>query len=277
MSRPLRITYPGALYHITSRGNERKRIFRTDDDRQRFLSVLEKTVHRYHWRCYAYCLMDNHYHLLIETTQANLSIGMRQINGVYTQSFNRAHKRVGHLFQGRFKAILVQKETHLLELCRYVVLNPIRAKMCAKPEEYVWSSYRATAGMAKRPFFLESDYILNQFGSRNNYRKFVMDFKARSPWKDLKGQIYCGDDEFAEKNSKGTIKKGQFQEIANEQINPVRPSLLKIFLDFKDVENINAIGAAYSKYGYTMKQIADYLGVHYATISRKIKKYECKT
>jgi putative transposase len=146
MSRPLRIEFPGAFYHVTSRGNARKKIFLNDIDRVSFIETLAWVVERFGWICHAYCLMDNHFHLLIETPMPNLSLGMRQLNGVYTQRFNRRHKRVGHLFQGRFKSILVEQDRYLLELCRYIVLNPVRAKMVAASEEYPWSSYRATVG-----------------------------------------------------------------------------------------------------------------------------------
>ncbi len=129
MVRPLRIEFPGAVYHLTSRGNARNNIYLDDYDRQRFLKILANVIDRYNWLCHAFCLMDNHYHLLIETPDPNLSMGMRQLNGVYTQGFNRIHNRVGHVFQGRYKAILVEKDEHLLELCRYIVLNPLRAGM----------------------------------------------------------------------------------------------------------------------------------------------------
>ena len=127
MVRPLRIEFAGALYHITSRGNERQDIYRDDTDRQQFLSILGDCIQKYNWHCHAFCLMSNHYHLLIETAAPTLSKGMRQLNGVYTQFHNIRHKRVGHLFQGRYKAILVEKEYYLLELSRYIVLNPVRA------------------------------------------------------------------------------------------------------------------------------------------------------
>ena len=146
MTRPLRIEYAGAVYHITSRGNEKKAVFRGDQDRINFLNVLQHVNKRYHWICHAYCLMENHYHLLIETPDGNLSFGMRQLNGVYTQLFNRRHQRTGHLFQGRYTSILIQKDSHLLEVCRYVVLNPVRARVVERPEAWKWSSYRATAG-----------------------------------------------------------------------------------------------------------------------------------
>ena len=134
MSRPIRIEFPDALYHVTARGDRREDIFDDDQDRQTFLATLELVINQFNWTCYAWCLMDNHYHLLIQTLDGNLSKGMRQLNGVYTQASNRRHRRVGHLFQGRFKAILVDRDVYLLELARYVVLNPVRAGMVKKPE-----------------------------------------------------------------------------------------------------------------------------------------------
>ena len=132
MARPLRIEFAGAVYHVTSRGNHRAMIYEDDGDRVLFLEVLESVVERFNWLCHAYCLMGNHYHLLIETPEGNLSAGMRHLNQVYTQRYNRAHGVVGHLFQGRFKSVLIEKEAHLLEVCRYVVLNPVRAGMVAQ-------------------------------------------------------------------------------------------------------------------------------------------------
>jgi putative transposase len=136
MSRPLRLEFAGALYYIASRGNGRNLIYLQDDDFELFLQVLADVCERYNWVVHAYCLMSNHYHLLVETPDANLSQGMRQLNGVFKQSMNRKHHRVGHLFQGRYKAILVDKDAYLLELCRYIVLNPIRANMVNSPDEW---------------------------------------------------------------------------------------------------------------------------------------------
>lgn len=127
MARPLRLEFPHALYHVTSRGDRREDIFHTDADRQAWLAVLGQVCRRFNWVVQAYCLMSNHYHLLVQTPEGNLSAGMRQLNGVYTQQVNRAYGRVGHVFQGRFKAVLVDEESYLLELARYVVLNPVRA------------------------------------------------------------------------------------------------------------------------------------------------------
>lgn len=274
MSRPLRIEFPGAIYHVTSRGNARQKIYRNNEDREKFLSVLAQVVKRYGWLCHAYCLMDNHYHLLIETPRANLSIGTRQLNGVYTQGFNRRHRRVGHLFQGRFKSILVEKESHLLELCRYVVLNPVRAHMVQDPGKWRWSSYRATAGLGNPAEGVSIDWILGQFGrrykeSRKRYRDFVREgMKAPSPWEGLRGQIYLGSEDFVLRNQPDKL----IGEVPRQQTQTLRPRLEKLFKGGRDRRE--ATGEAYSRYGYRMKEIAGHLGVHYATVSRWLKKSE---
>src|SRR4051794_11921742 len=195
MARPLRIEFPGAIYHVTSRGNARQAIFLDDDDRRSFLLVLDRVVSRFRIVVHAFCLMDNHFHLLIETPDANLSKTIRQLNGVFTQTFNRRHGKVGHVLQGRFKAILVDRDSYLLELCRYVVLNPVRARITRKPDTYAWSSYRATAGLDAVPTFLTVEWILSQFGrqragAQRRYRAFVAEgSKLPSPWEKLQGQI----------------------------------------------------------------------------------------
>ena len=146
MVRPLRIEYEGALYHVTSRGNAGGDIFVDDKDRTRFLETFSEVVERYRFIIHAYCLMSNHYHVMVETPQGNLSAGMRQLNGVYTQRFNVHRGSRGHLMQGRYKAFLVEKESYLLELSRYIVLNPVRAGKVASPHQWAWSSYRQIGG-----------------------------------------------------------------------------------------------------------------------------------
>ena len=143
MARPLRIEFEGAFYHVMARGNALQDIFLRDADRQTFIDNLGRVAQRFDWRVWAWCLMGNHYHLLIETRQATLSKGMREVNGVYTQAFNRRHRRVGHVLQGRYKAILVDQDTYLLELARYVVLNPVRAGLVQSAGESTWSSHQA--------------------------------------------------------------------------------------------------------------------------------------
>lgn len=283
MARPLRIEFPGAVYHVTSRGNARQVIFVDDEDRGIFFDVLSMVVERFHWFCHAYCLMENHYHLLIETPKGNLSKGMRELNGVYTQGFNRRYGRVGHLFQGRYKAILVEKDNHLLSLCRYVVLNPVRIGLRERPEQWKWSSYRATIGLEKRPSFLTIDWLLSQFDGRKRvamekYRRFVMEgIGKESPWEALKGQIFYGTDGFIKRLSGLLDEKGKTKEVPRLQRYAVRPSLRELFNGKRGrgrrVED-KTIYAAYVRYGYTMKEIAEYLGFHYATISRAMKRVE---
>jgi REP element-mobilizing transposase RayT len=272
MSRPLRPQYPGALYHLTSRGNERKRIFLDETDREAFLGTLSLVVSRYGWLCHGYCLMENHYHLLVETPRPNLSLGMRQLNGVYTQAFNRRHRRVGHLFQGRYKAILVEKEAHLLELCRYVVLNPLRVKLGKTAGQWRWSSYRATAGLAPVPEFLTVDWILGQFSktkgkAQRRYREFVTKGLADRPWEQLQGQIYLGGKQFIERHGRGTE---EIREVPRVQRQVIRASLKQIFTK----HGAKAVEVAYREHGYRLREIAEYLGVHYATVSRKLKRIE---
>lgn len=178
MSKPLRIEYPGAVYPVSARGNSKNDIFHSESDRHTFLQIFSSVVRRFNWLCHAYCLMDNHYHLLIETPDGNLSRGMRQFNGVYTQKHNWLHQKSGHVFQGRFKAILVEKENYLLDLCRYVVLNPIRAGVTQKSEQWRWCSYRYTAGIKTPPDYLTTDWIWGLFHHKKReaqklYRKFI--------------------------------------------------------------------------------------------------------
>ncbi len=203
MSRPIRLEYPGAVFHITCRGNERRTTFRDDLDRVRFLDLLGQAVDRFRWVVTAYVLMSNHFHFVVELTAANLSRGMQWLNGGYVQRFNLRHERVGHLHQGRFKSILIEEDTYMLELIRYVVLNPVRANMVPRPEDYAWSSYRATAGLGHVPEWLAADDVLLRFGSDRDlaqarYRRFVEDGigSHRVPWEDLVGQVYLGSEQW---------------------------------------------------------------------------------
>ena len=278
MARPLRIEYDGALYHVTSRGNERKPIFKDDADRTLFLAILSQVTERFHWLCHAYCLMDNHYHLVIETPDGNLSKGMRQLNGVYTQAFNRRHHRVGHLFQGRFKGILVQKDSHFLEVCRYVVLNPVRAKAVSSPRDWTWSSYRATAGLGTVPRCLTTLEILGQFGQRRassqeKYRQYVRDGIGKATiWETLKSQRLLGLEGFAEALRDHVTGKRQAREIPKEQRLAGRSSLKELFAKSTEkAKRDRLIADAVYKHGYSQIELARYFQLHYSTVSRLIK------
>ncbi len=281
MARPLRIEYPGALYHVTTRGNAGNRIFRTDKDREYFLNLLGFIIERFHWLCHAWCLMDNHYHLILETPEGNLSRGMRQLNGIYTQKYNLKYTKTGHIFQGRYKAILVDKESYLLELCRYVVLNPVRANRVKRPQDWKWSSYRSTTGRAKPPYWLTTDWILAQFGrsrrrAQRLYHQFIMEgITKETPWKDLKGQIFLGDKGFIEECKRILDGSIDLQEIPRQQRYAERPLLAELLNEEmwrgRAQRNL-AIHHAHITYGYTLKEIADHLRVHYTTISKIINK-----
>jgi len=280
MARPLRIEYPGAVYHITSRGNEKKLIFKDQRDREIFLDTLSQVDKRYNWLCHAYCLMNNHYHLIIETPDGNLSAGMRQLNGVYTQAFNRQHNRVGHLFQGRYKGILIQKDSHLLEVCRYVVLNPVWAKAVKRPDQWRWSSYQATAGIEKPHPCLSTEWILNQFGSTRRiaekaYRKFVEDgIKQESIWEAVRAQSILGEEEFTATLTDYLRGKKDIAELPKSQRYIDRPSLEKIFSKniLKDISKRNRkISEAVRRHGYRQREIADYLEMHFTSISRILR------
>jgi len=204
MARPLRIAYPGAFYHITSRGNGRKNIFIHDSDREKFLHYLQTASERYGAMIHVYCLMANHYHLLLETPGGNLSSIMHHINGAYTTYFNIKHKRLGHLMHGRYKSILVDKDAYAKELSRYIHLNPVHARIVTRPEDYFWSSYHDYLGLRESSSWLKRDFILSCFGpggatSRKKYRAFI-EGKAAQPDRDLVKEIkfstFLGDDDF---------------------------------------------------------------------------------
>lgn len=280
MARPLRIEFPGALYHVTSRGDGQENIYRVDADRLAFLDVLGEVCERFDWVIHAYCLMDNHYHLLIETPNANLSKGMRQLNGVYTQTFNRNHARTGHVFQGRYKAILVQKESYLLELARYIVLNPVRARMVRSAKDWPWSSYRATAGQVEGMQWLHIDWILSSFGHRKDsamaqYREFVAAGKNQpSPWDQLKNQVFLGADIFVEKMRTKVDAEQDLSEVPLQQRRAL-PMPLAHYSDTIKPRDA-AILTAYASGGYSQKEIADHFGLHYSYISRIISREKAR-
>lgn len=198
---------------------------------------------------------------------------MRHLNGVYTQAFNRRHMRSGHVLQGRFKAILVEKETHLLELARYVVLNPVRARAVRSVRDWPWSSYRATAGMAEAPEFLTTDWILSQFHRTPRraielYREFVKQGRGIDAWSELRGGILLGTDEFVDKLKPLLSDYEALKEIPRRERLAARPSLDELFSKVRDKKTRNRqIHAAVRVHEYTLQAVADFLGLHYSTIS----------
>jgi putative transposase len=276
MARPLRIEFPGALDHVTSRGDRREPIFEDDEDRERFLGRLAEVVEQFHWWCHAYCLMTNHYHLVVETPEGNLSKGMRQLNGVYTQASNRRHRRSGHLFQGRFKGILVDKESYLLDLTRYVVLNPLRAGMVAQPQQWPWSSYRAIVGTAPAPAWLATDALLSAFGdprrqAQRRYQQFVREgIGKESIWSGLRQQIYLGDERFVERMQAKAEVQGDEISIPRTQRRAPPASLASIAATSPGRDE--GMVAAYATGAYTYREIAQHFGVHAATVGRIVRR-----
>lgn len=284
VARPLRVEFAGALYHVTSRGNARADIFADDQDRQAFLETLGKVVQRLHWLCHAYCLMDNHYHLVLETPDGNLAKGMRQLNGIYTQAYNRRHRSVGHVLQGRYKAVLIQRESHLLEVCRYVVLNPVRAKAVQSATQWRWSSYRATAGMDKSPPWLTVDWVLSQFADRRDpaarhYRRFVQEGVGQpSIWKDAHDQALLGEPDFVER-LRGYLRGAEeVKEIPRSQRYMGRPTLQQLFDGKLSRARRDAlIVRAVERHGYSQREVADTVGLHYSTVSRVANRQKARS
>jgi len=280
MARPLRIEYAGALYHITARGNARQDIFFDEVDRLEFLSILSTAIERNQWLCHGYCLMSNHYHLLIETCNPTLSKGMRYLNGVYSQYVNQKYKRVGHVFQGRFKGVLVEKDSYLLELSRYIVLNPVRARMVRTAREWDWSSYRATAALAAVESWLTVDWILGGFGDNRKraiqaYRQFVSEGKNQpSIWEELKNQIYLGSDKFVEDMQCLIDPDQSLENVPKPQKGMVKRPLT--YYEGKSGIRNEIMALAYRSGCYTLKEIGEYFGVSHATVGRAVKSYENK-
>jgi REP element-mobilizing transposase RayT len=292
MARPLRFEHKNAVYHVTARGNERQKIFREDGDKARFLQLLSRVVEEQGLIIHAYVLMDNHYHLMAETPNANLAESLRQLNGVYTQWFNHKYHRAGHLFQGRYKAILVGKETHLVALCIYLALNPVRAKMVKHPKDYPWSSYRATAGLATAPGWLETKWLLKQFGrtrksAQEGYRKAVLqrDGLKESPFDEVEGQIYLGSREFLDKLKKQITKEDREVPAAQRRVRAssaeeVLEKVVKVY-GLKGAEELTRrrrdgearrvamywmrVGA-----GKGLKAVGEVFGFSYSTVSHQV-------
>ncbi|MEW6428242.1 MAG: transposase [Thermodesulfobacteriota bacterium] len=275
MARPLRIEFAGAFYHVTSRGDRREDIYLNDKDRLGWLDLFASICKRYNWICHAWCQMTNHYHIVVETVEGNLSQGMRQLNGVYTQTFNRNHNRVGHVFQGRYRAVIAEKEAYLLELLRYVVLNPVRAGLATDAVDWPWSSYRAMIGAADRPEWLQTDVALARFGQiRAKAIEAYVDFVRAgaglpSLWQSLQGQIFLGSESFVTHMQKQVDQVPSLNEIPRAQRRPLaRP--VEEYRNGSSDRN-SAMAAAYATGDFTMQEIASCFGVHYSTVSRAIK------
>jgi putative transposase len=277
MTRPLRLEFPGALYHVTSRGNRRNSIYIDDADRRAWLRVLGRVCERHQFVIHSFCQMTNHYHLLLETVEPNLSTGMRQLNGLYSQYFNWRHKLAGHLFQGRYKAILVQKETYLLELSRYIVLNPLRAKVVSSLDGWQWSSHPYFVSKEQPPAWLERNWLLSRFGNApteavSAYQMFVLQgVDKTSPLTATRHQVLLGDDTF--------VAAHQELQRSEEVVEVVRTERRAVALPLVEYEaryadRNEAMARAYLSHAFTMPQIAQAFNVSAKTVSRAVAAFE---
>jgi REP element-mobilizing transposase RayT len=259
------------VYHVVARGNERQRVFRDDHDRERFLEILGAVAQRYEWRVHCYCLMENHYHLLVLTLTPNLARGMRQLNGVYAQWFNRRHDRVGHLFQGRYKAVLVQREKHFADTVRYIVRNPVRAGLTTKADEWRWTSHAATIGN-RRPGVVAVADLLSCLGPEPS--------SARARYADLVGgeadpavslhPLFAGDEDFVE-TSLSLVRPSPEHPRAYVEPCRRRPPLAELVRGGDDAA---AVFAAFAEHGYSLRQIATHLGCGVTTVHRRVRAHE---
>ncbi|HRQ56495.1 MAG TPA: transposase [Azoarcus taiwanensis] len=259
-----------------SRGDRREDIFMDDEDRAIFLETLGEVVLRFNWQCHAYCLMDNHYHLMVGTPDGNLSKGMRHLNGVFTQATNRRHQRSGHVFQGRYKAILVDGDNYLLELARYIVLNPVRARMVASAADYPWSSYRATVGLADLPSWLMVDALLSVYGSSRRealaaFIRFVSDgMGVGAMSQQVERSIFLGDDSFIKQTLQKVAEMKEDFDIPKVQRRAPPPTLEQIVEAYADRDS--AMVAAHATGEYSYAEIARWFGVHFTTVGRVVRR-----
>ena len=285
MARPLRIEFPGAVYHVTSRGDRREDIFVDDGDRDALLQVLAQALSRFDAQALAYCLMGNHYHFVLHTRQANLSLLMRHINGVYTQTYNRRHAKSGHLFQGRFKAILVDRDAYLLEVCRYVDLNPVRARMVRRPDAWLWSSYRAHLGKCPAPDWLDTvglhGFLLGRPArtaadmrrAADRYARLVNSAPEANLWDSaLRQQIYLGDEDFVER-MQALARPHNSTDKAIPRDQRRKPRTLAQWLETCESRE-EALYQAHTQSAISMSAIARELRLSVSRVSRLIARAE---
>lgn len=293
MSRPLRIEFPGAVYHLTARGDRREPIFEDDSDRRRLLGVWTQALARFDAQAWAYCLMGNHYHLVLQTRAPNLSRLMRHINGVYSQAYNRRHAKVGHVFQGRFHAVLVNRDEYLLALCRYVELNPVRAGLIDDPANWNWSSYRAHVGQCASPKWLDTPALHSHLIGRElrgladrqraaaQYARLVASAPHLQLWDTaLRQQIYLGDEAFVTRMQQQALPHRQAaKEVPRTQREPSREAASLDALrhliagPMRDVD----FARCYRTSGLSMRQIAAAVGLSGSTVSRRVARGELET
>jgi len=279
VARPLRINFPGAFYHVMARGNAKAKIYLDDRDNRRFLELLGDVHERFDLTCHAYCLVENHYHLVAETPQGNLSAAIRHLNGVYAQWWNAVHARCGHVFQGRFKAQLIQSDAYLGAVCRYVVLNARRAGLVRHPRDWPWSSYRAAAGLEEPPGFLTTALVhslvapVGRERPEHAFERFVLDAEDDHKVADAvrRDSRFIGEDAYWRAVTAVCAPQRVAGVPRHEYIRLAMP-LADLFQrgSPRPVRN-RAIRAASAKYGYAAVDIARHLDLHPETVRRLLR------
>jgi putative transposase len=271
VARPLRLLVPDGIYHATARGIDRNAIYADDRDRRLFMRILERTISRFGWRCLSYCLMENHFHLLMRTPEPNLSRGMAQLGSGYAQAYNRRRERIGPLFAGRFGARLIQHDQHLLEVFRYIALNPVTAGLCHAPSAWAWSAHSALSGERPASPWLAIDEargwfrISDSVDGASAYRGFVAE--AHEIPAQNEG-VVVGDAQFRRRLLPDARPGSEFPE---RDWGDGRPDLNQLL---QDGGTGQSIAIAYRKHGYSMPRIATAIGVHVCTVSRRLRAYE---
>lgn len=267
MARSIRIEFAGAVYHVTARGNRRKRIFVDDADHERFLELLAEAVRRFSWVITTYSLMVNHFHIVIETPEPNLARGMQWLNGSYAAWFNKRHRKVGHLFGERYKAIHVETAAYMQRLARYVVLNPVRGTIVQHPADFVWTSYPATAGLAPAPDWLHVEGLAPFFGADSGWRLSYVQFVSdgiRTPdpiWRGLRRNIFLSSEEWlVAMKQRITGRRGK-SDIPHDQRAAGRPAMTRILNTISRVCDVPASVIRATR-GGTLREIAAWLGVY---------------
>jgi len=295
VARSLRLSFDDACYHITSRGNRKENIFYTDHDRLVFLRKLSETLRKYSIICYAYCLMDNHYHLFLKTPNANISEGMHYLNTSYTNWFKAEHAIVGVIFQGRYKSVLVDEDSYVKVLSAYIHLNPLRAGIVKDLSEYKWSSYLDYEGRKKSIERLDTEFILNQFGedigrARRRYREFVLSNRDReSPLKDSYRGIALGGEAYIEKIKERISSVGRQREITETRLEDRHSpeEIMELMMDKLQIEREEIFskkrGNVYRKLALylirrrtrlSLKEIGEVFKMDYAAVSQAVKRFE---
>jgi REP element-mobilizing transposase RayT len=280
MARPLRIHIPHAFYHVMSRGNAKQTIFAADADYERFLELLGVTSSRFGVLCCAYCLMPNHFHLLLQPGAWPVSRMMQQLNSAYSQSFNRVHERVGHVLQGRFKAILVDRDEYFLQLLRYIMLNPVEAGLVDRPDAWRWSSYRATAGLSEAPLFVALDDVWRMFATSKSaaWRRFVAFVDAGRGQAAPSEAVVFGSHEFRADVAIALQPHRATRDFSRRERYAVRPSLESMFASCHDSSSRHRLMAeAYWLWGYTLREIGIFVGCHVSTVWKQIRRVESVT